>query len=246
MRRIPFLFLPLVAFSCVSLEETQPTNPLVPKVEVRHWGSLPAMHRRGEVDALVSLRELLPDAHAIGLGARAGLWGEITVMGGTAFSAKTQGDQSVAFDAGSNSRDEACLLVWASVPDWQVRTVAQDVSLAGLGEFLAEEIGHDGPTPFRIAGNFQKLEWHVVDGPTAPGIEASCESHSEEGIQDRAQEVLRAELVGFYSQNHKAVFTRHDALHHTHVLVYDGEDITQTGHLDDVVVPAGSSLYLPH
>jgi acetolactate decarboxylase len=235
----------LLLGSCATPEKTAPaSSETVPAVDVQYWGSLPAMHRQGEVTALVTLDQLMPDENAIGLGARAGLWGEITVVDGTAFSARSQGTKQVSLTKGRTLDDGACLLVWASVSDWQVQTVERDLPLSELGNYLAEKIGHDGPTPFRILGLFNHLSWHVVDGPTAPGIEASCATHSSEGVQGKAKNILKAQLVGFYSQNHKAIFTRHDAVHHTHVIVY-GKDGQQTGHLDDVVIPAGSQLSLP-
>ena len=99
-------------------------------------------------------------------------------------------------------------------------------------------------------GRFQTLKWHVVDGPTAPGVEASCESHSQEGIQGfrEGKATIHASLVGFWSKKHKAIFTRHDSLHHTHVIVDGAENLgmkSQTGHVDQVIIPAGSRLFLP-
>jgi acetolactate decarboxylase len=212
-------------------------------VEVQVWGSLPGMHKRGEIEALVHLDTLLPAEHAVGLGARAGLLGEITVTEGAAFVARSNGSRDVVHAAERAADDGACLLVWAEVPRWRTVTVEHAVPMARLGEFLAEKVGHAGPTPFRILGRFTELDWHVVDGPTAPGIEASCEAHSAAGVQSQAEGGVEAELVGFWSTRHKAVFTRHDSLHHTHVVVRGGEP--RSGHVDGGVIPAGSALLLP-
>ena len=215
----------------------------VPRVEVQVWGSLPGMHKRGEIDALVTLDTLLPAENAFAIGARAGLLGEITVADGTAYIARTAGTQEVSYAKGRAMDDGACLLVWAEVPRWQVQTIERAVPIAELGDYLAEKIGHDGPTPFRIVGLFKELNWHVVDGPTAPGIEASCEAHSAAGIQSQADGALNAQLVGFWSTRHKAIFPRHGSLHHTHVVVSGAE--RRTGHVDGGVIPAGCMLLLP-
>lgn len=51
-----------------------------------------------------------------------------------------------------------------------------------------------------------------------------------------------ARIIGFFSPNHRAVFTHHDTKTHAHVI---RETPMLSGHIDHVDVSLGSRLFLP-
>jgi acetolactate decarboxylase len=56
----------------------------------------------------------------------------------------------------------------------------------------------------------------------------------------KQQEVM---LVGFFSTEHKTIFTHHDTFLHIHLIT---EDKTKMGHLDEIKIAKGSAiLFLP-
>jgi acetolactate decarboxylase len=52
----------------------------------------------------------------------------------------------------------------------------------------------------------------------------------------------QVEVIGFFSTEHKAVFTHHDSFLHMHLLTADKSKI---GHLDEALFGKGIKLYLP-
>ena len=215
------------------------TKPALPEVHI--WGSLPGMHKRGEVDALVTLAELMPSEDLIALGAAADLDGEITIHRGMAHITRPRNGEAkeirtqLANDAG------ACMMVAAHVPEWSTIQIMQDIPMSEFDAWMTAHLDTTGPIPFTIYGRFSQLDWHIVDGSKATSGDSSCASHSAQGIQFQlAPEEIHVTLVGFWSKHHKAVFSRHDSENHTHVIAHG-----QSGHVDDAVIPAGATLSIP-
>jgi acetolactate decarboxylase len=53
----------------------------------------------------------------------------------------------------------------------------------------------------------------------------------------------QSEIIGFFSPEHKAIFTHHDAYLHMHLMTTDQQKM---GHLDEALFKKGTmKLYLP-
>jgi acetolactate decarboxylase len=52
----------------------------------------------------------------------------------------------------------------------------------------------------------------------------------------------QVEIIGFFSTEHKTIFTHHDTFLHMHLITADRQ---QMGHLDEVLLGKGMKLYLP-
>ena len=226
---------------------TAAATPELPAIHV--WGSLPGMHKRHEIATLVKLSDLMPDATLIGLGAATNLDGELTVLDGHAYVARPRNGKVSQSDTNQSSDAEACMFVAAKVKDWVEFPLDSAIPMSKFDAWMTQHLDTTAPIPFTIQGHFQDLNWHVVDGANASAGDASCASHSVEGIQmslaDSPQLLLQdssnAVLVGFWSKHHKAVFTRHDSENHTHVIVAG----VGSGHVDSCTIPAGATLRLP-
>lgn len=246
-RRGPLLFLSLAPAALASCAAPAPIT--APRVQA--FGSLREIVREGRRDGVVALTDAfggaLPGRHACGVGALAGLRGEVTLLEGrwwlTYPAARGDGTRTTHDARG----EQAALLVVAEVPRWREVVLEEDVpfaALAGRLAALAAEHGLDPevPFPFVIEGELLAARWHVIDGRRlAPGP-SSHSAHVSAGHPGGAERV-RASVVGFHSRRHHGVFTHHGDDLHLHVVFADPE---ATAHLDDAAAIAkGAVVRLP-
>jgi len=224
-----------------------------PAVDTRSWdgvvrvdGILRAIMHEGETGTHVTLDTLLPNADLYALGALTDLAGEITVIGGQADLAYPQGVDSARTERTRESSAGATLLVAAEVPVWRALTTDEPIRFETLDEAierLATTAGMDldARFPFLIEGDFEELEWHVIDGTRlAPGA-ASHQDHLAAAVKASRAEASGT-LIGFYSRHDQGVFTHMGSKTHVHC-VLDGPPAS--GHVGHVLVPAGATVRFP-
>ncbi|HEX6811325.1 MAG TPA: acetolactate decarboxylase [Planctomycetota bacterium] len=212
--------------------------------QVKAWGALRAMFHEGQTGPTVSLATLLPDPDLFAVGALAGLAGEVTVLEGRVY---------LSYPAGETARTEtpartdaaATLLVASRVPAWRPVTTREAIRFEQLDDAiaaLATSAGIPGERfPFLVEGDVEDLQWHVIDGTRLPAGTTSHQDHLEaavKGKRDRGP----ATLVGFYSEKDQGVFTHMGSRTHIHCVV---QGPVATGHVDHVVIPAGSIVKFP-
>jgi alpha-acetolactate decarboxylase len=214
--------------------------PALPEVKV--WGALRAMMHEGRIDSEVELATILPGPHFYGIGALAGMRGEVTVLDGVAWVADGQRDQGKA--TAGTSGEGATLLVGSVVKAWRRITLTDDIPFAELDqriEALAKGAGIDVGQRFAflIEGQLAGVRWHVLKGPPPRG--ALEHGHAQNAfVGERA--TLDGTLIGFFSRRDQGVFTHMGQNTHVHVLC-PAEAIA--AHADEVSIRAGSVLRLP-
>lgn len=247
MHRILITILPWVLLGCAASggDATASKNrSWNGGVQVR--GALRAMFHEGQTGAMVTLDKMLPNPDLYAVGALADLSGEITIVGGKVFLAYPQGSDETRTETTSRSDAGATLLVAADVPAWHGVSTEKAIRF----EELDDEIGRlatiagmslEARFPFLLQGDFEDLQWHVIDGRRLSDGGTSHEDHlaaAVKGKQDRAS----ATLVGFYSSRDQGVFTHMGSKTHIHCVV---DDPLSTGHVDHVVIPAGTTVKFP-
>jgi hypothetical protein len=211
--------------------------------DYRHWGTVREVLRFERTQGRVTLTDVAAPS-AVGLGALAGLHGEVLVVDGEAWVSRVDGDARP--DARLAEEDEeATFLVISEVPQWTVVRVRQDVAPDDLERFLREAAEFAGldwsrPFPFIVRGTVFSAELHVLNGkcPVAfPDLPPE-------------QQPFRASfgrtpgtLVGFYGEGVEAILTHHGSRVHIHGRL--GGDRPIVGHLDAVGIAAGAVLQLP-
>jgi len=217
-----------------------------PANAVRSYGSLRAMYHEGQTGEAVKLTGLFPDPQLYALGALAGLTGEITVVGGRAYLSYPSGTAETRTEITSAPTGGAALLVTAGVAQWRTMKAPRAIPFEELDQAIAALAAEAGiPSterfPFLVEGEVERLEWHVIDGRRLPAGPTSHEAHLEASVRVSAAKA-RATLVGFYSESDQGVFTHHGSKTHVHCVV---ESPLSSGHVDHVVIPAGTTIKLP-
>jgi acetolactate decarboxylase len=196
----------------------------------------------GDVSGKIALDELAHVPHLYALGPREDLRGEVTVFDGVPSVARVV-DGGVEIDAGFGHR--ACFLVFADVPSWdEVRHPAPLLSMRAIEAAVVEAAGDRGldsgaPFPFKITGRAERLVLHLLD--KRDGLPHTPELHERAKVRFTASGEA-VEVIGFFSTGHRGIFTPKDANVHMHVRTADGR---LSGHLEELALSAGASLWLP-
>ncbi len=214
--------------------------------EVQVHGTLRAMMHEGKTGAVVTLDAMLPNPRMYAVGALADLAGEITMIGGTVYLSYPVGAQETRTETLAASDAGAALLVAAEVSQWLAVTIKDPIRFEDLDdtiEELAAAAGTslDGRFPFLLEGDFEDLQWHVIDGSRLATGGTSHQDHLAASIKTRRQRAS-ARLIGFYSQNDQGVFTHMGSRTHLHCVL---DEPLATGHVDHVIIPVGTIIKLP-
>jgi|GEM_PF-375108 len=236
---------PTAAGPADAVTASRPAGTPTAAVEVRTWGSLREVMHGGGQEAVVAVSEVARP-HVWGVGALAGLRGEVTLVDGQVWLSRGDGRGGVRVErsaGGAAPAVGAALLTVATVERWQRVALTRDVEDGALDaevERLARDAGLDveRPFPLVVEGELQSVHWHVLDPSRPPAGGA----HGHAGAVSGVLPQVRGRLVGFFSRHHAGVFTHHDRATHLHLVTGDGAVM---GHADRAGWRAGASLLLP-
>ena len=240
MRQFVLLGSVLIMIACSS---SPPEKPTLTNPSVRHFGALKEIMHKGDLSSRININSLSDSTHVYGLGALKDLKGEILIWDSQPYMAEVE-DSILKIDESWNRH--AALLVYSQVAEWEIIELTDGFeTLADLERLLAQH-GHaqgldtNKAFPFLLKGTFGKADWHVINWPEGD-TEHSHAKHIASGLHGSEFDV-QARVLGFYSQNHKAVYTHHTRFIHMHLFSDDGKIL---GHADDLQGMPSLQLYLP-
>jgi len=220
-----------------------------------HHGNFRRMVHTGDTQGVVALAALPAETGRWGLGATAGLKGEIVQVDGRLLV--SPGSDAQGRVRAPEAGEMALLFAGARVAAWRDVPVPRDLDAAGFEAFLNEQakaLGLDPVQPFvfRVEGRFPHLLWHVVTGDAPAGARHGSghgAAHGAGHANDRAGMRLfrkpgaAGQLVGLASGAALEGVVSHpgERLH----LHYVDAGATVSGHVDRYSVAAGSVLKLP-
>jgi len=231
--------------------------------DFKHYGNFKHMMQSGETKGQVLLSELPVSAGVWGVGALAGLKGEIIQIDGKLLvSLGTDPKGSVQ---PPKANDSAVLWASAKVTDWDSVKVPTDMTQAQFEAFVTQQapsrqLDLTQPFIFRVTGHYAHLIWHVVTGERPSGdashkgaqsASAKNAGHGGHGGHANDQAGMKlfrsplspGQLVGVYSGDKLEGLISHPGeKFHLH---YIDNDLKVSGHVDQYTVKAGSVLLLP-
>lgn len=214
---------------------------------VQAWGNFKQMAHTGNTAGVVKLSALDGTKGTYGVGALAGMRGEILQWDGRLLVSRghsTKGETSTA-----NAGDEAVLFVQARVGAWQEVPVTADMTQQQFEAFVVESaknagLESDKAFPFALRGNTTNLVWHVVTG-TPQGAHHGSGTHQQGHAQSRVFKASSAAgtLLGFYTGvSLEGIASHPGERFHVH---YANPDFSTSGHVDGYHVAKGATLLLP-
>ena len=198
----------------------------------------------------VALSELADRPHVYGVGALAGLEGEVTLLDSTAIVTGVTDDglpRPIEHPAA-----EATLFAGQSVSRWTHVPLTESVPADRFEHTLAARVSeHDvddaEPFVFVIEGGFTDVRLHVING-ACPIRARMTPGAVDESLQPFAWEALNVPgtLVGIHAIGAAGKLTHPGTSVHAHLVFTDpGTGARLTGHVEQIGVAAGAVLRLP-
>jgi alpha-acetolactate decarboxylase len=229
-------------FSVFQAAAAEPFNVLA-------FGNFKRMIHSGETQGVVKLREISTSPGSYGLGALAGLRGEILLWDGKLFVSRGLLANGAVEPAAP--MDEAVFFVEARVEAWDEVSIPDDMPQVQFESFVLQTaarrgLSSDRPFPFTVRGNFHRVLWHVVTGAATGnhGGQAGrthSQGHANNRVFDQAN--VTGFLLGFYSGSAlEGVISHPGERFHIH---YADAGFSVSGHVDDYRIARGAVLLLP-
>lgn len=237
--KLVFLMLPfLLSINCTTHPDHKTGNHTSP---VRVVGMMRKVMMQGELSGTIALDTIPNKEHLYGLGPEGFLTGEILILDGISYKSVIKTDTTMSLD--ETFQIKAPFFAYANIAEWVALKLPDSIqSIQQLESFLQQTTTeHAQPFFFRLNGIVEKAVIHVVNLPAGSAVTSANEAHV--GQRNFTLENQEAEILGFYSTQHKAIFTHHDTFLHMHLITTDRKWM---GHVDYLSLkPEGLKLYLP-
>ncbi len=221
-----------------------------------HHGNFQRMMHSGNTAGQVALSALPQAPGTWGVGATAGLKGEIVQIDGRVLV--SPGSDTTGRVRPPQEGEQALLFASGRVQTWRDVTVPRDMDAAAFESFVREQaegmgLAPDQPFVFRVEGRFPHLLWHVVTGEKGSGgghgMHGGAGGHGAGHANARSdmrmfrQPGASGQLVGVYSGAAlEGVVSHPGERFHLH---FADAAATVSGHVDRYSVAAGAVLKLP-
>jgi acetolactate decarboxylase len=209
--------------------------------EVRVVGEMRNVMWKGQLEGTIYLDTLAVKTNLYGLGPLEYLTGEILVLDGKSYISTVVSDSTMKVE--ETFEVKAPFFGYTTVSSWSEQVLPDTIlTMQHLETYLDQiTINATRPFMFKLAGTVEKTVIHIVNLPEGSSVSSPEEAHV--GQVDYELQDEEAVIIGFFSTEHKAIFTHHDTFLHMHLMT---TDLQKMGHVDEVKFKKGSMmLYLP-
>jgi alpha-acetolactate decarboxylase len=224
-----------------------------PPFDVLHHGSFQRMVQGSDTAGQVALAALPQQPGRWGVGATAGLEGEIVQLDGRLLV--SPGSDAQGHVRAPQPGEQALLFAGGQVQAWQDVPVPSDMDSAAFEAFVQAQarglgLAPEQPFIFRVEGRFPHLLWHVVTGEPRPGGKHGAHGGHGGGHANARSDMrlfhqpgATGQLIGVYSGAVlEGVVSHPGERFHLH---FADAGATVSGHVDRYSVAAGAVLKLP-
>jgi len=194
---------------------------------------------KGELGSSIDLDTIANKKGLYGLGPLTYLSGELLINNGKCYRSKVISDSSMvvieSFEA------SAPFFVYGNVVEWTEIDLPSEVhTIPDLEAFIDQASqAYQRPFAFKLRGKIARALIHIQNLPEGSKVSSPAEAH--QGQTNYSLENEEVVIIGFFSTEHKGVFTHHDTFLHMHLIT---EDESKMGHLDELEIEE-MKLYLP-
>jgi acetolactate decarboxylase len=237
MKDFTFLLLGLTTFlltSCVS--NAQNTSN-----EVKIVGQMKDVMWKGQLYGNIKLDTITNKTNLYGLGPVEYLSGEILIFDGKSYKSTVTSDTTMKVEETYDIK--APFFGYANISKWTEQSLPDSIQTIQQLETYLDKVTNNSPRPFmfRLSGTVEQATIHIVNLPKGSKVSSPYEAHKGQKNYELKNE--QSEIIGFFSTEHKAIFTHHDTFLHMHLVTADRQKM---GHLDKVLFKKGTmKLYLP-
>lgn len=234
LKKILIGFIALTLINCNST--AQQTNN-----EVNIVGAMKNVMWKGELYGNIDLDTISNKTHLYGLGPVEYLAGEVLIIDGKSYKSIVLYDSAMKVEETYNIK--APFFGYTNIEKWAEQLLPDTIqSIQQLEEYLDGLTQRmERPFMFKLSGTVKQAKIHVVNLPKGTKVSSPDEAHKGQKNYTLTNEQI--EVIGFFSTEHKSIFTHHDTYLHMHLITTNRQKM---GHLDEVLFKKGTmKLYLP-
>ena len=215
------------------------TNSIETYSDVNVVGAMKNVMWKGELNGSINLDTISDKKGLYGLGPESYLTGELLINDGQSYVSKVTSDSTMTVK--KTFAVSAPFLVYANVTKWREIELGSEIKTIKDIEKLVDEktIDLKRPFAFKLIGKVSKAVIHIQNLPKGTKVTSPTEAHQGQTNYELNNE--QVEIIGFFSTEHKGIFTHHDSNIHLHLIT---NDKSKMGHLDQVEIE-DMKLYLP-
>lgn len=218
------------------------TSAQRPTHAVKIVGQMKNVMWKGELHGNINLDTIANKTNLYGFGPTEYLAGEILIIDGRSYKSTVVSGNKMKVEETYNLK--APFFGYSNISSWTEQTLPDTIQTISQLEQYLDKLTKESPRPFlfKLKGTVEKATIHLVNLPKGSKVNSPEEAHRGQ-VNYRLQNE-GADIVGFFSTEHKAIFTHHDTYLHMHLLTTDRQKM---GHLDQALFKKGTMiLYLPN
>lgn len=233
------LILALTAIFLMGCNSTQKQDKQNTYPDIKIIGAMKNVMWKGELGSNINLDTIANKNGLYGLGPVSYLTGELLINNGKSYVSEVTSDSTMSvakkFDV------SAPFFVYGNVTNWnKIELPSKIKTIQDLESFIDRKTTNSKrPFTFKLIGQVKSATIHIQNLPLGTKVSSPKEAH--QGQTNYKLNNENVEIVGFFSTEHKGIFTHHDSFLHMHLITADE---TQMGHLDSLEIKK-MILYLP-
>lgn len=239
IKQLTFGLLTIGLISCNWTSNKKNTNKIETYPNIKIVGAMKIVMWKGELGSRIDLDTISDKNGLYGLGPESYLTGELLINNGKSYLSKVTSDSTMTVE--KTFETSAPFLVYGNVTEWHEIELPSNIKkIKDLEKLINDKtIESKRPFAFKLAGQASSAIIHIQDLPLGTKVSSPQEAH--QGQTNYKLENENVEIVGFFSTEHKGVFTHHNSFLHMHLIT---KDESKMGHLDELEIE-NMKLYLP-
>ncbi|WP_347923033.1 acetolactate decarboxylase [Pontimicrobium sp. SW4] len=237
IRKVIIGILTIGIFNCNSNKNENTSNGTYK--DIRIVGAMKNVMWKGELGGNINLDTISNKKGLYGLGPESYLTGELLINDGNSYVSKVTSDSTMIVEERFDV--SAPFFVYANVTEWnEIELDATIKTIQDLEKLIDQKLNEfKRPFVFKLTGKVVKAIIHIQNLPKGTKVSSPQEAHQGQTNYELKDE--EATIIGFFSTEHKGIFTHHDSNIHLHFIT---KDESKMGHLDEVEID-NMKLYLP-
>lgn len=239
IKQIAFGLLTFGLISCNSTQKENNTKDIETYPDIKIVGAMKNVMWKGELGSSIVLDTISDKNGLYGLGPVSYLTGELLINNGKSYVSKVTSDSTMTVEKRFDV--SATFFVYGNMTEWnEIELPSNLKTIQDLEKFIDDKtIDFKRPFAFKLIGQVSSAIIHIQNLPEGTKVSSPDEAHQRLTNYNIKNEY--AEIIGFFSTEHKGVFTHHDSFLHMHLIT---KDESKMGHLDELEI-GKMKLHLP-
>ncbi|WP_435622904.1 acetolactate decarboxylase [Flagellimonas sp.] len=239
IKHLAFGFLTIGLIGCNSNPKEKKKVEIETYPDIKIVGAMKNVMRKGELGSSIDLDTISDKNGLYGLGPVSYLRGELLINNGKSYLSKVISDSTMTVE--KTFETSAPFFVYGNVTEWnEIELPPYLKTIQDLEKLIDNKTTeYKRPFAFKLIGQVSSAIIHIQNLPEGTKVTSPKEAH--QGQTNYELENVNVEVIGFFSREHKGIFTHHDSFLHMHLIT---KDESKMGHLDKMEI-GKMKLYLP-